>query len=221
MTPIHTILCPVDLSPLSASEVGLAAELAQALGARRVLTAGPIALGIERLAREVTADLVVLACHGGTTDDRSSMTEVLLHSCTCPILTLHEGADRERVLRLARRSGRPLRVLVPMDLSAGGAAAVGYALDLAVALAPEAGVRIELLHVAEGGRARARPHRDRGARPRPLGPPLHPRRRPGGPPPRPLPGLVRAPAAAGGVSGTGLALHLKPRAVVGRGRGSG
>lgn len=204
MTPIRTILCPVDLSPLSASEVGLAAELAQALGARlvlhhnlpatgpgmakgwewkenhrggdsrsraeermqaledglpeglvarRVLTAGPIALGIERMATEAAADLVVLGCHGCTTEDHSSMTEVLLHSCACPILTLHEGADRERVLRLARRSGRPLRVLVPMDLSAGGAAAVRYALDLAAGLAPEAGVRIHLLHVIEGRRS--------------------------------------------------------------------
>jgi len=110
---------------------------------------GALGLGIERLAEETGADLVVLGCHGCTTDDHSSMTEVLLHSSDRPILTLHEGGGRERGLRIGDGAGRPLRVLVPTDLSAGGAAAVRYALDLAAALAPGDGTRIHLLHVVE------------------------------------------------------------------------
>jgi universal stress protein A len=202
MSRIRTILCPVDLSPLSRPEVGMAVELARALGAelvlhhnlsatgpgmakgwewkenhrgagsqdraeagmkallaevpdgvaaRSLITAGPLTIGIERLAEELPADLVVLGCHGSTTDDHSSLTEVLLHHCDCPILVLHECPDGERArgLDLAARSGRPLRILVPTDLSAGGVAAVRYALDLVGGLPLAAGARCHLLHVVE------------------------------------------------------------------------
>lgn len=203
MTPIRTILCPVDLSPLSRAEVALAAELARALGAglvlqhnlsatgpglakawewkgshrgadavgpaeegmrallgavpegveaRSVITAGPLAIGVERMAEELPADLIVLGCHGGTTDDHSSLTEVLLHYCDCPILTVHEGCTVRRAPRLDLSPGRPLRFLVPSDLSPGGTAAVRYALGLAAGLPAPGGVTVHLLHVVEARR---------------------------------------------------------------------
>lgn len=200
MTQIRTILCPVDLSPLSRAEVALAADLARALGAglvlhhnlaatgpgmakgwewkeshrgagavapaeramkelleavpdgveaRTVITAGPLTIGIERMAEELPADLVVLGCHGSTDDDHSSLTEVLLHCCDCPILTLHDGCAGGTAPRLDLRPGRPRRLLVPTDLSPGGTAAVHYALELATGLPSPDGVRVHLLHVVD------------------------------------------------------------------------
>lgn len=200
MTPIRTILCPVDLSPLSGAEVALAADLARALGAslvlqhnlpstgpglaktwewkenhrgagavapaeagmkallegvpagvaaRSVITTGPLAIGIERLTEELPADLVVLGCHGTTTEDHSSLTEVLLHHCDCPVLTLREGCAATPPTRLGSDAERPLRFLVPTDLSAGGEAAARYALALAAAFPAAQGVRVDLLHVVE------------------------------------------------------------------------
>lgn len=193
---IRTILCPVDLSPISSRELGLAVELARAFGARLVLqhnlssagpgmakawewrqshpgtetrraadlrlrelaaqappevpvetllTTGPLSIGVARLADELPADLVLLACHGLGTEDHSSLTELLLGRCRCPILALHEGDDHDCSLHLGERRRRPLRVLVPTDFSPAGTAAAGYA----CALAERLGGEVHLLHVME------------------------------------------------------------------------
>lgn len=203
MNPIRTILCPVDLSPLSRAEVGVAAELARALGAglvlhhnlsttgpgmskgwewkqshggtdaagpaegmkalleavpdgveaRTLVTTGPLAIGIKRMAEELPADLVILGCHGATSEDHSSLTELLLHHCDCPILTLHDGCSADGAPRLDLSPGRPLRLLVPNDLSPGGTAAVRYAFELAARLSTRERVKMHLLHVVEERRA--------------------------------------------------------------------
>ncbi len=193
---IRTILCPVDLSPISSRELGLAVELARAFGAGLVLqhnlpatglgmakawewrqahpradvrrtateklaelaagipkevpvetlmTAGPLAIGVAQLAQELPADLVLLGCHGSSTEDHSSLTELLLGRCACPILTLHEGGEHACTLHLGEARERPLRVLVPTDFSPAGAAAVRYA----CALAQRLGGEVHLLHVME------------------------------------------------------------------------
>ncbi len=193
---IRTILCPLDLSPISDRELGLAVELARAFGARLVLqhnlsaagpgmakawewrqahpkaetrraadeklrelatrvppevpvetlmTAGPLSIGVARLAEELPADLVVLGCHGSSSEDHSSLTELLLGRCACPILTLHEGGGHACTLHLGEGRERPLRVLVPTDFSPAGTAAARYACSLAERLGGE----VHLLHVME------------------------------------------------------------------------
>ncbi len=193
---IRTILCPLDLSPISGRELGLAVELARAFGARLVLqhnlsstglgmakawewrqahpgaetrraaderlrelaagvppevpvetlmTTGPLSIGVVELAGELPADLVLLGCHGTGTEDHSSLTELLLGRCACPILALHEGEDHTCSLHLGEARRRPLRVLVPTDFSPAGAAAARYACSLAESLGGE----LHLLHVME------------------------------------------------------------------------
>ncbi len=193
---IRTILCPLDLSPISSRELDLAVELARAFGAGLVLqhnlattglgmakawewrqahpradvrrtadeklrelaarvpkevpvetlmTSGPLSIGVAQLAAELPADLVLLGCHGSPTEDHSSLTELLLGRCGCPILTLHEGGEHACTLHLNGARERPLRVLVPTDFSPAGAAAAHYA----GALAERLGGEVHLLHVME------------------------------------------------------------------------
>lgn len=200
MTQIRTILCPVDLTDVSAREVDLAVELARGFGARLVLhhnlpatgiglakswewkqahpgaaadvpaeermeklvhrvpsdvptewliTGGPLAIGVARLAEQLPADLVLLGCHGCPTEEHSSLTEDLLGRCDRPLLVLHEDEERSWTLHLDERRQRPLRLLVPTDFTNGGTAAVRYACELARDLPSE----LHLLHVVQGSAA--------------------------------------------------------------------
>jgi len=190
---IRTILCSVDLTPVSRREVALAAELSRAFGAglvihhnlpaagfgmakswewkqnhpgagaprpaeermkelaatvpaditfQTLITSGPLALGIAGLAEELPADLLVLGCHGMSTEEHSSLTENLMQWCGCPILAMHEGEDREWSLHLNDRS-QPLRFLVPTDFSPASEEAVRWGFWLAEKL----GAEVHLLHV--------------------------------------------------------------------------
>jgi nucleotide-binding universal stress UspA family protein len=198
MNGIRTILCSVDLTPVSRHEVALAVELARAFGARLVLhhnlpatgygmakawewkqshpgtdaqrpaeermqelaealpagletetliTSGPLALGISGLCDEMGADLLVLGCHGCSTEEHSSLTENLMHWCDCPILALHEGEDKQWTLHLEPTAEgerrQPLRFLVPTDFSPAAGEAVRWAFWLGQKLSAE----IHLLHV--------------------------------------------------------------------------
>jgi nucleotide-binding universal stress UspA family protein len=109
------------------------------------MTSGPLSIGVAQLAAELPADLVLLGCHGSSTEDHSSLTELLLGRCTCPILTVHEGGGHACTLHLGEGRQRPLRVLVPTDFSPAGAAAARYACGLAERLGGE----VHLLHVLE------------------------------------------------------------------------
>lgn len=200
MTQIHTVLCPVDLTDVSAREVDLAVELARGFGARLVLqhnlpatgiglakswewkaahpgadadvpaekkmerlvrrvpadvpvewmiTDGPLAIGVARLAEQLPADLVLLGCHGSPTEEHSSLTEDLLGRCACPLLVLHESEEGSWTLHLDDGRQRPLRFLVPTDFTPGGSAAVEYAYGLARDLP----VELHLLHVVQGSAA--------------------------------------------------------------------
>lgn len=200
MPQIRTVLCPVDLTDVSAREVDLAVEVARGFGARLVLhhnlpaagiglakswewkkahpeagadapaeekmqalvrrvpgdvpvewmiTDGPLAIGVARLAEQLPADLVLLGCHGCPTEEHSSLTEDLLGRCDCPVLVLHESEERSWTLHLDDQRQRPLRFLVPTDFTDGGTAAVRYACELARELPAE----IHLLHVLQGSAA--------------------------------------------------------------------
>lgn len=198
MNGIRTILCSVDLTPVSHREVALAVELARAFGAKLVIqhnlpatgygmakawewkqnhpgadaqrpaeermeelaatvpaglevetliTSGPLALGISGLAEEMSADLLILGCHGWSTEEHSSLTENLMRWCECPILALHDGDGKEWTLHLeptAEGEQRPpLRFLVPTDFSPASKEAVRWAFWLGQKLSAE----VHLLHV--------------------------------------------------------------------------
>jgi nucleotide-binding universal stress UspA family protein len=96
------------------------------------------------LANRLPADLIVLGSHGWSSADHASLTERLIDSCTCPVLTLSEDAriDRFRLCAPAAAAART-PVVVPTDLSAGATRVFDYAVELAGA----APIDLHLLHV--------------------------------------------------------------------------
>lgn len=116
-----------------------------------LISDGPLAIGVARLAEELPADLVLLGCHGCSGEEHASLTEDLLGRCGCPLLTIHEGEGRQWSLPLERE--RPLRILVPTDFSAAAEEAVRYAYRLA----DDLGAEIDLLHVVGSAKASMSP----------------------------------------------------------------
>lgn len=110
------------------------------------VTEGPLRLVLDHLMREIGADLVVLASHGETTDDHTSLTECILGDGECAVLALPED-DAGRRLRLRpERHERPAAILVPTDLSP----AARRATELAFELARRLPLEVHLLHVETG-----------------------------------------------------------------------
>ncbi len=105
------------------------------------LSNGGTASSILSAEERVHADLVILATHGPTTDDHTSVAEQIAGESNCPVLVLHDGI--ESILRLAPDDLQILDVLVPTDFSASAQSAVNYAFELARRLP----LRIHLLHV--------------------------------------------------------------------------
>ena len=112
-----------------------------------LVTTGPLAIGVARLAEQLPADLLLLGCHGCSSEQHASLTEDLLGRCNCPILAVHEGDDHASTLHLDAERLRPLRLLVPTDFSPAAAEAVAYAYGLAELLPAE----VHLLHALGGG----------------------------------------------------------------------
>jgi nucleotide-binding universal stress UspA family protein len=90
---------------------------------------------------QVHADLVVLATHGASTDDHTSVSEQIIERSRCPVLVLHGLA--EPVLHLAAAENKVVDVLVPTDFSPAAKGAVLYSFELARRLP----LRLHLLHV--------------------------------------------------------------------------
>jgi nucleotide-binding universal stress UspA family protein len=111
-----------------------------------LLSTGPLSIGVARLAEELPADLVLLGCHGCSTEEHASLTEDLLGRCNAPILALRESEDAACSLHLGEGRLRPLRLLVPTDFSDGAQEAVRYAYGLAEMLPAE----VHLLHAIGG-----------------------------------------------------------------------
>jgi len=121
----------------------LAASVPAGVAVQTLITRGPLALGIAGLAEELPADLLLMGCHGCSTEEHSSLTENLMRWCDCPILTVHEGDHRDFSLHLDEQQGRPLRFLVPTDFSPAATEALRWAYWLAEKVPAE----IHLLHV--------------------------------------------------------------------------
>lgn len=110
------------------------------------LTRGPLFLVLRHLVAETSADLVVLACHGVSSEDHASLTERFVRQSPCPVLAVGETVQRawKTVLSTSgEHTGPPLRVLVATDLTEESRRAVTYAFDLARRLP----IAIELVHV--------------------------------------------------------------------------
>ncbi len=120
-------------------------QLPESLRARSEARVSRGAMGLEllHLIRELKADLLLLGSHGWTSEDHASLSEQLIESSPCPVLTFQEGCG-ERPFRLRGAAGE--HVLVPTDFSDSAADAVAYAFELARA----APLSLDLLHVQSG-----------------------------------------------------------------------
>jgi nucleotide-binding universal stress UspA family protein len=105
------------------------------------LTRGPLELGLVAVAHTLSADLVVMGSRGWSDARHHSLTERLIDSAPCPLLTLGHEAQAERFLSASETE--PVPVLVPLDLSAHSLATVAEALELLERLP----LRLHLLHV--------------------------------------------------------------------------
>lgn len=118
-------------------------ELPPEINAEASVGVGPVAPLLLDLAQRLPADLMVLGSHGWSTPDHASVTERLIDSSPCPVLTVHDGVRTDR-FRL--RAGE-VDVLVATDLTETGAHAMAYAFELA-RLIP---MRVHVLHVTAHG----------------------------------------------------------------------
>jgi universal stress protein A len=128
----------------------LLASLPEGLAADATVSRGLIVPAILALARQLPADLIVVASHGEGTEDHTSVAERLIAEAPCPVLAVQEDHAGDPTLRLCEEGAE---VLVPTDFSDGSLRAVAYALDLARRWP----IRLRLLHVLPGGHAAATP----------------------------------------------------------------
>ena len=105
------------------------------------LTRGPLELGLVAVARALPADIVVMGSHGWSDARHHSLTERLIDSAPCPLLTLSHESQADRFLSAAEVE--PIPVLVPLDLSPHSRATVADAIELLERLP----LRLHFLHV--------------------------------------------------------------------------
>lgn len=122
----------------------LAARLPDSVEHEARITRGLPSQTVMAVAELVAADLVVLATHGATSEERTSVSELLLEHSERSLLVVHER-DVETGVPDFLASGSPHVVVVPTDLSAGSRAAEELAFELAARLP----VELHLLHVPE------------------------------------------------------------------------
>jgi nucleotide-binding universal stress UspA family protein len=119
-------------------------QLPPTVQAEAVLTHGPPATVVLALAEKLPADLLVIGTHGWSSEDHASITERIIESTACPVLTIRD-ADVVRGFRLAPGPDLPAaRVVVPTDFSPSATAATEFAVDLARQLP----VELHLVHVS-------------------------------------------------------------------------
>lgn len=107
------------------------------------LTRGPLDATVLEVAREIAADLLVIATHGQSARAHDSLTEKIVLQTPCPVLAL---GDHCRLEEPAEKPwfapGHTVPVVVPTDFSRSSRKAVSYALALAELLPLE----IHLFH---------------------------------------------------------------------------
>jgi nucleotide-binding universal stress UspA family protein len=111
-----------------------------------IITHGPLATVLLRLAETLPADLIVIGTHGSSTEDHASVTERILERSPCAVLAMHD-TDAARGLGLPPGPDRePVRVVVPTDFSESASKAVAFAVEVAGKLPLE----LHLVHVSPG-----------------------------------------------------------------------
>ena len=107
------------------------------------VTRGSVVTEILRVAAEMPADLIIMGTHGTSGFKRlvlGSVTEKVLRSSLCPVVTVPPGVNHHAAEPVAFRT-----VLCAVDFSDSSTRALEYA----VSLARKAGGRLILLHVLE------------------------------------------------------------------------
>jgi nucleotide-binding universal stress UspA family protein len=121
----------------------LMAGVPEGIAVEARITHGLASPSVVRLGEVVGADLVILANHGETSEDHTSVTEQVLDRARFAVLALHEPGTEAARLELGAAGDRKQVLLVPTDLSPEARAAVDYAF----ALARELPLEVHLLHV--------------------------------------------------------------------------
>lgn len=95
------------------------------------LTHGPLDASILFLARNLPADLIVMAPHGRGNLEHASITERVLVEAPCPVLTIQDsGADSIFPDLLGNTNGSRQQVLVAVDFTMHSLAALEFAFGL-------------------------------------------------------------------------------------------
>ena len=118
---------------------------------------GPVVRAIRQEARDLPADLIVMGTHGQGGFERfllGSVTEKILRTVTCPVLTIPPAAPDVPAVSAPFQS-----ILCAVDFSPASLRALEYAL----LLAQESGKRLTLLHVFDWDEDRL-VHDDRATR---------------------------------------------------------
>ena len=97
----------------------------QATAAPKLLALLPVGLVLLYVIKEISADLVILGSHGWSSEEHASLTERVIESAPCAVLTLHEGRGEPDFRLASAPAGEPPAILVPTDFSDSAAAAVG------------------------------------------------------------------------------------------------
>ena len=120
-------------------------RIPQGVTAEARISRGPVGLVLLYIVKEISADLVILGSHGWSSEEHTSLSERIIESAPCPVLTIEEGRGDARAFRLHAVEGQGAsKVLVPTDLSNDAATAVAYALELA----RRSPIELHLLYVA-------------------------------------------------------------------------
>jgi len=120
------------------------ARLPEDLPVEARISRGPVGLVLLYLIDEIEAELVILGSHGWSSEEHASLSERVIESAPCPVLTFQEGRAEGHAFRLRKAEGEePPAVLVPTDFSEAAGAAVAHAFELA----RRAPVALHLLHV--------------------------------------------------------------------------
>jgi nucleotide-binding universal stress UspA family protein len=133
----------------------LLAELPEQVEREAKITRGLPSQTVMAVGDLVAADLVVLATHGATSEEHTSVSELLLEHSERALLVVHERDVADGTPGFLAPASTPHVVLVATDLAAGSRAAEEMAFDLAGRVPTE----LHLLHVPEKGR-RGEPARE-------------------------------------------------------------
>lgn len=109
------------------------------------LTRGPLDRAVLEVAEVVAADLIVLGSHGWGDAGHQSMTEDLIRSAPCTVLTTNEDCDLDHWLKQQIEEPVDITLLVPVDLEAGSDEALAFVASMDTL--PE---KIHVMYVVEG-----------------------------------------------------------------------